>query len=83
VLEKKFERAIQTFAASLPPFGVSFCCLMGRVLSPYGTSFAALWHLFCLLMLNFEAQYKSMLHFSRGGCKSLAMDSLLLSKALI
>jgi len=38
-----FECAVQTFAASLPPFGVSFYLLMVRVLPPYGESFAAFW----------------------------------------
>jgi len=28
VQEKNFERAVQAFAVSLPPFGVSFCRLM-------------------------------------------------------
>jgi len=49
VQEKKIECAVQTFAASLPPFGISFYRLMARVLPPFGISFA----LFCRLMLNF------------------------------
>jgi len=58
-----------------------------KLLPPYGASFAALWHRFCRLMacvlppyVIFEAQYKSLLHFLGGGCKSLSMDSMLLSK---
>jgi hypothetical protein len=47
-----FERAVQTFAASLPPFSVSFCYLMTQVLPPYGASFAALWHEFSRLNLK-------------------------------
>jgi len=35
VQEKFFERAVQTIAASLPPFGVSFCRLLVPVLPPY------------------------------------------------
>jgi len=46
--EKKNNCAVQTFAVSLPPFGISFCCLMGQVLTPFA-SFAV----FCHLMLNF------------------------------
>ncbi len=45
-----------------------------KLLPPYGASFAALWCGFCRLMacvlppyVIFEAQYKSLLHFSRGG----------------
>jgi hypothetical protein len=45
-----------------------------KLLPPYGASFAALWRGFCRLMacvlppyVIFEAQYKSLLHFSRGG----------------
>jgi len=52
VQEKNFEHAVQTFAASLPSFGVSFCHLMAQVLLPYGVSFVTLWRLFCCLMLN-------------------------------
>jgi len=51
--KKNFESAVQTFAASLPPFGVSFCNLMARVLPPYGVSFASLWRVFFCLMLSF------------------------------
>jgi len=66
---KKNLSAVQTLSASLPPFDVSFCRLMAQVqvLKPYGASFAALWRVFCRLMLNFEVQYKSLLHFSKGG----------------
>jgi len=39
---QKFERAVQTFATSLPPFGVGFFRLMARVLPPNGASFASL-----------------------------------------
>jgi len=41
-MKKKFERAVQTFAASLSHFGVSFCRLVARFLPPYGKCFAAL-----------------------------------------
>jgi len=47
--KKKIECAVQTFVASLPPFG-KFCRLMVRVLPPYGSSLAALWRVFCSLM---------------------------------
>jgi len=50
VQEIFFELAVQTFAASLPPFGVSFCRLMAQVLLPYGASYAALWQEFCRLL---------------------------------
>jgi hypothetical protein len=60
--EKKFEHAVQTFATSLPPYGKSFAALrhMYWVLSPYGACFAALCYIF-------EAQCKSLWHFSMGG----------------
>jgi len=50
---------VQTFAA----LWRYFCRLMALFLLPYGTCFATL----CKI---FEAQYKSLLHFSRGGVKA-------------
>jgi len=41
VQEKNFERVVQIFASSLPPFGVSFCRLTAQVWPSYGTCFAA------------------------------------------
>jgi len=40
--KNNFECEVQTFAASLPPLGVSFCRLMGQDFLPYGRCFAAL-----------------------------------------
>ncbi len=72
--KKKFEHTVQTFAVSLSPFGVSFCHLMGRVLSPYGVSSAA--RVLLPFVKIFDAQYKSLLHFSRVCvCKSHSMLS--------
>jgi len=63
---KNVERAVQTFAA----LWCKFCRLIAQVLL-----------CFTVLCKIFEVQYKSLLHFSRGGgCKSLSFDSLLLSK---
>jgi len=70
--KKIFERAVQTFAAFWQKFcfsekkfwvcSTNFCRLMVQVLPLY--SFAV----FCVLCyIIFEAQYKSLLHFSRGG----------------
>jgi len=90
VQEKKFERPVQTFAASLPPFSVSFCRLMVRVLPYDGASFGALWHKFCRLMACVLPPYVKFLKrstkvcciFLGGVCKSFSMDSLLLSKII-
>jgi len=49
---KNFERAVQTFAG----LWREFCCLIAQVLL-----------FFAVLCKNFEVQYKSQLHFSRGG----------------
>ncbi len=54
-----FECTVQTFGASLPPFGVSFCCLMALVLPSYGRSCAALWRVFCPFMLNIWSAKKA------------------------
>jgi len=58
---KKFEQAVQTFAALWYKFcrSTNFCCLMAQVLLPYGP-----------VLINRE-QYKSQLQFFRG-CKSLS-----------
>ncbi len=70
--QKKFERAVQTFAT----WWREFCCLMARVLPqyklllPYGASFAALWREFCRLssVLINRAQYKILdPNFGGGG----------------
>jgi hypothetical protein len=53
--KKKFERAVQTFAA----LWREFCCLMARVLLqyklllPHGASFATLWCKFCRLISQY------------------------------
>jgi len=66
VLEKKFERAVQTIAASLLPTGVSFFRLLVQVLMPYVKFLKHSTKVCCILLGR--------------GCKSLSMDSLLLSK---
>jgi len=61
--QKKFECAVQNFAASWREFcrSKNFCRLMAQVLPPYGP-----------VLIN-RAQYKSLLLFLGGGvCKSLS-----------
>jgi len=86
-----FWYAVQIFWCAIHIFlcaGKNFLSEQYKLWPPHGASFTAIWSEFCRLMARvlppyviFEAQYKSLLHFSRGGgCKSLSMDSLLLSK---
>jgi len=64
-------------------FCQKFVAFWFKFLLPYGTSFAALWHVFCGLMLNFWSTVQKSVAFLKGrGCKSLSMDSLLLSKRI-
>jgi len=70
-----FKCAVQTFAASLPPFGVRFCRLLAQVLLPYGTSFAPLWRKICHLMLHILLPYiKFLKRSTKVSCISLGVS---------
>jgi len=47
--QKKFERAVQTFAALWDKFR----CSLAQALPPYDMSFATLWREFCHLMAQY------------------------------
>jgi hypothetical protein len=83
VEEKKIERVVQTIAA----LWSKFCRLIEQVLPPYRASFATFRWKFCRVLPSYV---KFLKHSTKvcciflggrgGGCKSLSMDSLLLSK---
>jgi hypothetical protein len=70
------ENKVQTFAASLPPFGaffdalwLKFCHLMAQVLPLYVASFAALWRKFSSVLVpsTWGSTKVCCIFFGRGG----------------
>jgi len=67
--------AVQIFAVSLLPLSVSFCYQMGRILSPCGGVLPPY-----VKFLKRSTKVCGIFLSGWVGCKSLSMDSLLLSK---